>query len=200
MGILSSVYNSVVTFVGEEIVHPAIIGLGYTNDEIADPEIGPKYFHDLADFGDRADEHYMNGNPVAGFVAANAGAAEATGSAGIRLAGRGVEAAKDELASVFNNTVKNGIWNNLIMTVIGGLAGSILGNIFGSILGNSIAGPFGGIGSGVGQIVGIVGGVAAGWALGDQIMESVGMSVESKNESASPVPVHSGYSHDLTMD
>lgn len=202
MSVISSVYNSVVTFVGEEIVHPAMIGLGYTNDEIADPKIGPTYFHDLADVGDRAHQHYMNGNPVAGFVAANAGVVTATGSAGARAAERGVEAAKDGLVSVFNDTVQNGIWNNLIVALIGAFAGMFAGEFLGSIFGQSLPGPLGAFAGGGGKILGLVGGAAGGWVLGDQIMEGVGINVESKKAATPeiPAPADTGYHPDLAIN
>lgn len=179
-------YDDATTIIGEEIVHPAMIGLGYTNAEIADPDTGPAYFHDLADAGDRAMAFYQDGEVVSGMVAANAGAAGATGGLAVRTGERALDAAGETLKETWNDSVKNGIWNNVIVSAVGGLAGNFIGKIAGSILGSTatvkLGGIGGGLGSGIGQLLGIAGGAAAGWFLGDEIMKGIGISVEPDDE------------------
>jgi len=156
---------------GEGIYH-GMRAVGYTDEEIAGTaETSPRLFHRLADVGDETLEMYRDGDAIGGMIHANAGA--------VRVgAEEGVVAVKD----AFNDSVHNGIWNNLLATAIGGLGGWMLGGIAGKIFGHSILGPFGGMGGDIGGIAGVGLGAAGGWFLGDQIMGSLGWSLESESD------------------
>lgn len=150
---------------------------GIDNDDLAthnpkSTSFAHNFWHIGADKGDKASRLVHEGKPLKGIATAAFGAPGVVISAG-----------ETTLKNKFHETLNGGIWNNVVMAVVGGLAGYIGGSLVGSF-----TLPF--AGSTLGGVGGLIGGAGIGWLAGDQLMQRFGWDLEgNKPETISNAPV-----------